>query len=577
VAGIAGTLDRASAEPVVRTMLAALAHRGPDAADVLADGAATLGAGALGVVDGDTALAADDELVVALDGDLLRPAQAAAFHAAWRAHGSACLDALDGTFAAAVWERRAERLTLVRDRLGTRPLYLTTDGCVRFASELPALLAADDAPRAVDDDRVLAYLARGVADVGTATMVRGIERVPSGGLVEIDRDGRRCTWLWHRFGPVPLDGDVAQTLRRLLRAATAQRLPPRGVVGATLSGGLDSAAVLATAAALCRESGADVPAAVVLRTRDPRTDEWPYARAVLDAVGADAVVVTIEDGDLVRDADRFLLALGEPCHDFSVYGHWRAMQAARAAGLDVVLEGQTGERFGGVGAWYPQVMFDLLARGRPAAALGQARARRRVEGVPVATTLLDLAKLLAPARLRAGRGRPAWLAPDAHVDLPRVPRRYLALQLHEVGVDDFPQQARETDRDASSFGLVERAPFQDARVIGYGLSLAPEVLYRDGWGKWPIRAAMRGLVPDVVLDRPTKQGFTVDAPSWVGGAFGELAERTLRSDAAASRPYWSPVRIAGLAAEVRAGRAPAAELWRAFSVERWLELLVDRP
>jgi asparagine synthase (glutamine-hydrolysing) len=576
VAGIAGTLDLASAEPVVRTMLAALAHRGPDGVAVHVDDRATLGACALATADEDGALVADDELVVALDGDLLRPAQAAAFHAAWRARGSACLEELDGTFAAAVWERRAQRLTLVRDAIGVRPLYVTSTGALRFASELPALLAPGDVPRAADDERVLAYLARGVADTGVATMVRGIERVPPGGLVEIDGDGRRRTRAWHRFDPAPEDGDVPTIVRRLLREATERRLAARGVVGATLSGGLDSAAVLATAAALRREAGGEPPPAVVVRTHDTRTDEWPYARAVLRAVGAEAVVQTIDDGDLVRDADAFLLALGEPCHDFSVYGHWRAMQAARAAGIDVVLEGQMGERFGGVGAWYPQVLFDLVARRGPVAALRQARARRRVEGIPVATSLVDLAKLLAPARLRARRRFPEWLAPDVRADVQALPRRYAALQQHELLVDDVPLICRETDRDASSFGLVERAPFQDLRVVGYALSLPPEVLYGGGWGKAPVRAAMRGLVPDAILDRPAKQGFTVDVPSWIDGAFGDLAERTLRSDAAASRPYWLPARVARLTADVRAGRAPASELWRAFSVERWLELLLDR-
>ena len=101
------------------------------------------------------------------------------------------------------------------------------------------------------------------------------------------------------------------------------------------------------------------------------------------------------------------------------------------------------------------------------------------------------------------------------------------------------------------------------------------MLHRRGWGKAPIIDAMRGIVPDEILDRPTKQGFTVDEARWVRGAFGDEIERVFRSEAAASRPYWDARAVLDQLAETRAGRGSSAELWRAYSVERWLELVVD--
>lgn len=579
MAAIAGTLDlRPGLPPVtalVRSMLDACAHRGPGPETLLVDGASTIGSRALPVLDGTAAAARGHRHDLVGDADLLAGDRAQALRVLrlWEERGSACLDALDGAFALAVWDRELQRLSLVRDRIGTRPLYVAVaGGRLRFASELKALLVDPAVPRDPDDEQILQYLAHGVADHGIATMLRAVRRVPAATVLEIDTDGRERSRRWYRFRPAPAAGPVAARVRELIESATEARLADDAAVGVTLSGGLDSATVFAVAA---RARGR-APVAVVARTAGTAADEWPYARAVVERYDA-AVVDARPDGDgLAADADTFLCAVDGPCHDASVYGHWRTLRVAREAGLDVVLEGQFGERLGGVGAWYPNVLFDLLARARIVTAVRQVRDRRRVEGVAAARSVVDLAKLVAPRSLR-GRNRrlPSWLRPDAHVSAPPLPRRYLDLQLHEIEVDDVPLLCREIDRDASSFGLVERAPFQDTRFVEYALSLPPEELYRGGWGKAPLRDAMAGIVPDAILRRPTKQGFTVDASAWWRGRFGDEAAAVLAGDAAASRPYWDPAAVARLVDDVRAGRAPAVHAWRAWSVERWLELVVD--
>lgn len=580
MAAIAGTLDLVPglppATPLVRSMLAACAHRGPGGETVLADGAITLGARALPLLDGDSAAWHGDRYDLVLDADLLGDdrAQAQRVLEAWSARGATCLDELEGGFALAVWDRARQRLSLVRDRFGTKPLYLVTAaGRLRFASELKGLLVDPAVRREPDEERIAQYLAYGVADHGTATMLHGVRRVPASSVLEIDGDGRESERRWYRFDPAPDDGPVADRVRALVERSTAARLATSGTVGVTLSGGLDSATVFATATAL----GGRPPVAVVARTADAGLDEWPYARALVERVGADVVEVRPDAGSLAVDADRFLLALDEPCHGPSVYGHWRTLGAAREAGIDVVLEGQFGERLGGVSEWYPTVLFDLLARGRVAGFVRQVLDRRRIEGVGPKRSLVDLAKLLAPLPVRARHRRvPPWLLPAARVTPPPLqPRRYLDRQRYVLEVEDVPLLCREVDRDASTFGLVERAPFQDARFVEYSLSVPPELLYRGGWGKAPLRDAMADLLPEAIVRRPTKQGFTVDAAAWWRGRFGDVAAEVLAGDAAASRPYWDPVAVARLVGDVRTGRAPAVEAWRAWSVERWLELVVD--
>ena len=293
MAGIAGTIDlRRSIEPaapLVRSMLATLAHRGPDGELVVGDGPATLGARVLAVLDGAEPPTALGPLRLVLDGDILnglevavslrargRPidgsSQAETLLAAWAEWGPGCLERLEGTFAFALWDGSEQRLHLGRDRLGSRPLYYTSAaGRFRFASEIKALLADDAVPRVPDDLRVRQYLAFGVADHTEDTMLRGIRQVPAASYAVVSPErGVESVRRWHTWRAAPADGPVGERVRSLLEDAVALRLRGGGVVGATLSGGLDSSSVLATAALLRRRAGQEPPLAVVARTADPR-------------------------------------------------------------------------------------------------------------------------------------------------------------------------------------------------------------------------------------------------------------------------------------------------------------------
>ena len=585
VSGIVGTLDLAPglepAGPLAARMAEALAHRGADGIALLDPAVAAGPAGPLQIAfDGDLVNGAEvaGELR-ALSRGVDGASQADLVLAAWAEWGPGCLERLDGTFALAVWDQRSRRLVCARDRFGFKPLYYTVAvGRFRFASEIKALLAAGDVPREPNDVRVLQYLAHGVCDHTAETMLHGVLQVPGGAYVFVspERGVERVTQ-WYRPKPAPAEGPVPDHIRRLLSDSVSRRLGGGVVVGAALSGGLDSSSVLATAALLRREAGEEPPLAVIARASDPRVDEWPYARTLLQRYGIPCIEVRPDGRGLVEDFDAFIWALDEPCHSPSVYGHWKVMQAARAAGIEVILEGQGGERFGGFDEWYPQFFYDMLRRGRLDSMRRELIGRRRVRGVPVSRSLLDLGKLLLPRRVRAAhRPVPPWIRRGVEVEPPPFSRRGLLVQqIFETTVFDVPLLCREVDRDTMSHGIQERSPFWDHRLVEYALSLPPEVLQQDGWGKAPLRAAMRGIVPDEILDRPDKQGFTVDEEPWVRGVFGGAVERTFRSEPAAGRPYWDAAAVLELLADCRDGRARATDLWRVYSVERWLELVVD--
>jgi asparagine synthase (glutamine-hydrolysing) len=263
--------------------------------------------------------------------------------------------------------------------------------------------------------------------------------------------------------------------------------------------------------------------------------------------------------------------MDEPFHSPSVFGHWKVMQLARSAGVTVLLDGQGGDEvFGGYHHLYPAYLLDFARRGRLIRGAAELGWRRRVHGYPARSSLADVAKLLAPQRLR-GRHVPPWLS--RAIDIPRRPFPHRTLEAHrrhDLGTAPLPAYLHHVDRNSMSFSLEARVPFLDYRVVETALSLPGEALLRRGLTKWSLREAMLPLLPPEVVRRRDKQGFTVDHQSWLAGSLGGALRETYRSDRMASRPYFDG---SALTQALECGSAD--EVWRSYVVERWLRLFVD--
>jgi asparagine synthase (glutamine-hydrolysing) len=142
-------------------------------------------------------------------------------------------------------------------------------------------------------------------------------------------------------------------------------------------------------------------------------------------------------------------------------------------------------------------------------------------------------------------------------------------------VTPLPAFLHHDDRNSMSVGVESRSPFFDHRLAEAALALRPDELLRDGVLKWPLRAAMRGLVPDAIVDRRDKQGFSVDQREWVDGQLGSVIDATFAEPETAARGYVRVAELRALLTDVRAGRRGIDEVWRAFITERWLRLFID--
>ena len=595
--GIAGLAGQGAADsPALERMARAMVHRGPDGQGVWHDDNVGLAFRRLAIIDlnersnqplhhNDLHLVFNGEIYnyVELRNELcglghrfVTEGDAEVLLHSWAQWGEAALDRLNGMFALAIWDAAARRLTLATDRFAEKPLFFW-EGPDRlmFASDVRALRAADASVGRPDFDATGRFLALGTMPSLPATFYADVKRLPPA-HVAVWTPGHALSarrWWDPSIVDVPHEPDAAaRTLRDLLRDSIALRLRSDVAVGTSLSGGLDSSAIIAISSEL---AGDHRRHAFTATFPGFERDEWPYAAQVADAAGVichHAVRPTIDD--LLEDLEALVDAQEEPFPTTSIYAQWRVMRAARDAGVVVLLDGQgADELFGGYGGIEGWALRTFGPRTAITAAM---RNRQLVEPVAVAYTA-GRAPHAVTRRYRLRRASPyvdpvlAGGAAD-QVDIPPDWKQTGSPLRRERLVQAFrtslPQLCRYADRDSMAFAVEVRLPFLDPRIAEFALSLPANLIWQDGVTKRVLRDAVRGLVPAAVLDRTDKVAFETPEDHWfaTGAARARLAEILL--DGRAGGQY---VR-SEIERDLAAGSWRDAEaIWRAANVELWLE------
>jgi asparagine synthase (glutamine-hydrolysing) len=608
--GFAGVLDLCAglspAEDIVARMTDALLHRGPDDAGLLVDPPAVIGHRRLAVVNtpsrGRQPMASrDGRRWIVFDGQIYNFVELAdelrelgwpfqtscdleVLLAALEEGGDQALARLNGDFSFAVWDRERQKLLCVRDRFGVKPFYFTVvGGRFRFASEIKSLLLDPEVRRLANDTRVLDFLAYGEMDHTDETLFEGIRQLPPGSLLTItSTEGPGEPVAYYHPEPADLNAKApAEAVRERLVEAVRLRLPTDVPLGMALSGGLDSNSVMSIASRLLAEQGASPPTCFTARCEDPALDEWESAQHTVRAAGAESFGVTLNDREVLNEMDSHLWSMDEPYILPTVYGYWKVLELARHTGAKVIFDGRGGDEcFCGHSYLYPCMLYNLLRSGRLLRSLSEIRWRQRRSDIPVRRSLVDLAKFVVPNRYR-GRKLPPWLSRDVLVARRQLPRRSLRdRKLSMLLATPSPAFQHHYDRNTLSLGLESRSPFLDPSVVECALALKASDLLHEGFMKWTLRDAMRGIVPPETLDQARKQGFGVDLRDWLAeGELGDTIKETFRSPQMASRPYFDSSQLLATLEAHRAGTSnrPLAEAWRAFIVERWLRLFIDPP
>ncbi len=591
--GLCGELRFDGAPPdlaATRRMRDAMAARGPDHAGLWSDARVAFGHRRLSIID--LSAASDQPLVDAASGCVLvfngviynyrelREQLRSAGHAfhtdgdsevvlrACLAWGDDAPRRLEGMFAFALWDPRRGELLLARDRFGMKPLYLSDDGVrLRFASTLPALLAGGGVDRDIDDIALHHLFTLHAVVPAPRTILRGVRKLPPAHVLRVGVDATRSQrryWSLRATRPQPLPdtGEWLQRTRSALQAAIDSHLQAADVpVGVLLSGGLDSSLLVGMLA----ERGATLNTYSIgfesVDAQGERADEFVYSDLVAQRFGTRHHQRLVRNAEVLERLPHTVARMSEPMfsHDvvaFDLLSEWVG------ADLKAVLAGQGADEVFAGYFWYPLMQ---AARGTPLQRFASHYFDRDhaewLDFIEPEHHVPDLTSELVDDALQQ---------PDADEYLDRV----LRLDVTTLIVDD---PVKRVDNLPMAHALELRVPFLDRALVELAASMPPALRLRDG-GKFPLKAIARGLLPDLVIDRP-KGYFPVPALHHVRGPFLERMRDLLDSSACRARGLYRRDALARLlAAPEDPGsftRLRGSKLWHAALLEWWLQTHVD--
>lgn len=512
--------------------------------------------------------------------------------------GASAFSRFTGMFALALLDVHRRTLTLARDPFGIKPLYYAFgEGALFFASEVPALLEFARIPRYVDPERLYRFLRYGVTDEGASTLLSGVRQIPAAHFATIDLD--------NLAEPAPIPywqpdtrcdddisfGEATGILREKFLNSVALHLRSDVPVGTALSGGIDSSAIVAAIRSLQPDAQIHAFSYVAAGTE---FDEERWIDMAGRHAGAQVHKIRTSPEQLRSDLDALTAAQGEPFGSTSIYAQYRVFQAAKQAGIKVMLDGQgADELFGGYRQYLGARLATLIRQGRFAESFRFLRAASRLPGVSGAYVaqkalehLLPLG-MQEPARRLVGREMmPSWMNQVWFSRAGVGPQRLTtadggqllkAMLLQDLRATNLPALLRYEDRNSMAFSIESRVPFLTTDLADFVLRL-PERFFiaDDGTTKHVLREAMRGLVPDPILDRRDKIGFATPESQWLR-SLDAWARGILDGEAAHAIPALDAVRTKQLWDATLSGRRPFDfQLWRILNLISWSERLQVR-
>ncbi|MFI6655285.1 N-acetylglutaminylglutamine amidotransferase [Streptomyces sp. NPDC050523] len=483
---------------------------------------------------------------------------------AFQQWGTACVEHFRGMFAFAIVEHRTGRVVLARDRLGIKPLYLAqTPGRLRFASTLPALLAAGDVDTSLDPVALHHYMSWHATVPAPHTVLNGVRKLPPATVRVVEPDGTHrdhCYWQPSYTRRVEYAGMGADEWRDAvldaLRTAVRRRMVSDVEVGVLLSGGLDSSLIVAL---LADEGQRDLMTFSIGFESEggEQGDEFRYSDLVAREFGTDHRQLLVPSDRVSTALDGAVAAMSEPMISHDVVAFYLLSEQVSKE-VKVVQSGQGADEVFAGYHWYPR-LAEVAREDEP----------QRYAETYFDRSHADLARILRPDMLLAddvsGRFvRDHMTVPGAETALDAA----LRLDAHVMLVDD---PVKRVDNMTMSWGLEARVPFLDHDLVELAAACPPELKLADG-GKGVLKEAGRKLLPREVVDRP-KGYFPVPAIRHMAGPVLERVRAALAAPEARRRGLFDESYVAQLLAapDEHRTRRGANALWQMALLEIWLQ------
>lgn len=504
--------------------------------------------------------------------------------AAYLEYGTQAVAQFNGMFAFAIWDGRRRRLVCARDRLGIKPFhYAVHRGAFYFSSEVKGM-AALGLPLRPDMRTWAEYAVHGCSDHSSKTFFDGVRSLPPGHALVLDlaRPGApRIERYWnlpslaHDTVRMSLQ-EAQQGLVELVDDAVRIRLRADVPVGLNLSGGLDSASLLVSAD---QHSTGDGTSTFTATFGDPAYDESEFADQVPAQANWKRHLARLEPEDVVALADRAVWHQEAPFGGIATLAYHRLHEAAKEAGIVVLLEGQgVDELLAGYRYFLPYRLLDLLETGRirrlrrEIACAGAERRRplaselrRLADGGPATVSQDGTAHLRPRCASRAAREL-ARTPPAFDQPFPDHLRNVLYRDLAHT---KLPRVLRMNDRLSMASSRELREPFLDHRIVEFAFKLPGSFKIRDGATKYLLREAMTDRLPDAVRKTP-KRAVVTPQREWLAGPLAPFVEEIVNSEAFGRRGIFDQTEVVKEFARFRsAGSANSFHVWQWVVAELW--------
>lgn len=610
-------------ERLLTEMRDAIDYRGPDDAGIFIDETIGLAHRRLSIVDvahgQQPMFNADKSCAIIYNGEVYNHAdyraelEAAGFKFETRCDtetilhlyerdGAKCVRHLRGMFAFAIWDKRRKELFIARDRFGVKPLYYVHDasGSLFFGSEIKTLIAAG----AVEPELNYNALPDQLANHGTSrdeTLFKGVKRLLPGHTLSWSAGKIRIEKFWDiSFEPKHAeksDAEFTEEWLELFRKSVELRLMADVPLGMFLSGGIDSSAICAMMAKMVDEP----IKTFCVGFEEREANEFEFARIVSKAYKTEHHEITITPEQFFAELPKLIWHEDEP-HGFESSVPLYFVSKLAQKHVKVVLTGEgSDETLGGYGRYEKTLM--LMNYGEKYENLTPAFLRQAVKG-GVATlpnalnrklkrTFLSREadienlyfdnfsifpkamqeKLLSDeTKARIGERNPyfqlsEWLKEtDAESLLDKLLYADTKTYLHEL--------LMKQDQMSMAASIESRVPFLDHKLVEYTAKLPQRMKIRGRETKWILRRAMRGILPDEILDRP-KMGFPVPLGNWLRGDFKHVVDEYVLSERSLARGIFNPGFVRELVAAHNAGEDHATRIFRLVNLEIWHRQFID--
>jgi asparagine synthase (glutamine-hydrolysing) len=623
IAGFIGQealIDYHGRAAVLDRMCSVISHRGPDDQGTMLTNDVALGMRRLSIIDlsgGHQPMTTEDGgVTVVFNGEIYNYRQLCKelqgrghrFHTrsdtesilySYKEYGITCVEHLRGMFAFAIWDAPRRKLFIARDRVGEKPLYysMTPQGTFVFGSELKSLLEYPGVGREINPESLDAYLTFGYVP-DPLSIFKNIYKLPPGHHLTLVEGKIKIEEYWDfPYEPVRdhrSEDEYIEELRILLNESVRMRLVADVPLGAFLSGGIDSAAIVG----LMSRNMSEPVKTFSIGFREDSYDELKYARLAAKHFGTDhhELIVTPDVCHLIED---LAWQFDEPFADSSAIPTYMVSKLAREH-VTVVLSGDGGDElfagytrylveqqrsgFGNLPGFVRKGMMQPLSRRLPHGAWGRNYLynvaldpiERYIDSISIFTNLNKASLYTDDFRKTLGGFKPAATryqdyAARVHTGAAIDPLLYLDSKTYLPG-----DILTKVDRMSMAVSLEARVPLLDHKLVEFVNRMPASMKMRGRETKHIFKRAVQGLVPDQILNRP-KQGFGVPIATWINQELRERIHDTFGEARTRQRGYVSPHYVDVLLEEHERGRrdhSPA--LWTLLMFELWCRRFLDK-